>query len=60
MHSIKKEEARDAILVQKVLPKNKGYVLKLIPSNKEIVRQLKHIYWLQGNLMLEFPFYYVR
>ena len=50
---------RTAIIVQKVLPKNKGYILKLLPSGKEITRTLKHIYWLQANLALEFPFYYV-
>lgn len=56
----KKEEERHAILVHKVLPKNKGYVLKVVPGNKEIVRQLKHVYWLQNSLIMEFPFYYVR
>jgi len=31
-----------------------------VPENKEVTRQLKHVYWLQSNMMLEFPFYYVR
>ena len=57
--SLEKNRDRDAIIVQKVLPKNKGYILKLYPSQQELTRTLKHMYWLQNNLILEFPYYYV-
>lgn len=50
---------KDSIIVIKVLPKNKGFVLKIHPSNVEITRQLKDIYWLQNQMSFEFPFYYV-
>jgi hypothetical protein len=50
---------KDAITLMKTLPKNKGYVLKLHPQEIEITRKLKDIYWLHGQLMLEFPYYYV-
>ena len=54
-----KSVEKDLIVVHKVLPKNKGYVLKVYPSEKELTRKLVDIYWLQNSLMVEFPYYYV-
>ena len=51
---------KDSITLIKTLPKDKGYVLKLNPSGAAITRKLKDIYWLQTQLMVEFPYYYVR
>lgn len=51
---------RDTITVMKVLDKNRGFMLKIHSTGKEITRKLSDIYWLQTTLMTEFPFYYVK
>lgn len=50
---------RDTISVIKVLDKNRGYLLRVHSTGKEITRKLSDIYWLQATLLSEFPFYYV-
>ncbi len=55
-----KERFDKKIVVMGRYPKKKTkYVFKLIPDNREFTRKLNDAYWLQTNLMAEFPFYYV-
>lgn len=56
---VKEGEERGAVLVHKVLPKNKGFVLKIYPEGKEVTRKMNDLVWLQNSLSLEFPYYYV-
>lgn len=57
---VKDGEEREAVLVHQVLPKNKGFVLKIYPTGKEITRKMNDMIWLQNSLMIEFPYYYVQ
>ena len=66
LHRVMAEDAksrpqgpREVITLVKVLEKNKGYLLRVHSTGKEISRKLSDIYWLQTTLMTEFPYYYV-